>query len=484
MALAGLFLAAAMTTGAARCEALSRHAVEGGRVVAAEVLPAGDDHPAACRVRLELRPRPDARIGVELWLPLDGWNGRFVQLGTGGFAGTIPTTGLAAEVRRGHAAAATDTGHVGVDGFDARWASGAPERVADYGYRSLEVSAVAAQALTAAFYGDRPRHRYFVGCSNGGRQALMVAQRYPDLFDGILAGAPVLRWSSQFASFAWTQHVLRTAPGGLIPKAKLKLIQDAAVASCGPDAEVVDGVPANPRACGFRPETLQCMAGDGDPCLTAAEVRSLRAIIEGPRDAAGAPLAFGYEPTSAAAPGGWDHWIVNPDRSAQTQLTFAEQVFGHVAQDRPGWRIEDFDADVDIAKARALAPVLDAGETDLARFHAHGGKLVIYSGWADPVIAPNSALDYYQRLAAQDDVRLFMIPGMLHCQGGEAPNAFGQAPVAPAAKPDPEHDIRRALEAWVEHARAPEAITAVKYVDDDPQRGVAAKRTIQAQPRR
>jgi feruloyl esterase len=477
MALEGLFLATALAASAVRCDALTQNAVEGGRIVAAEVLPADREHPAACRLQIELRPRAEARIGVELWLPLDGWSGRFVQLGTGGFAGTIPTVGLAAEVRRGNAAAATDTGHVGADGFDARWASGRPDLVADYGYRSLELSAVAAQSVTAAFYGDRPHHRYFVGCSNGGRQALMVAQRYPDLFDGILAGAPALRWSAQFASFAWTQHRLRATPGGLIPRAKLKLIQDAAVASCDPAAEVLDGVPGDPRACNFRPEALQCTAGDGHTCLTAAEVRSLRAIIDG------APSAFGYEPTSAAVPGGWDHWIVNPDRGAQTQLTFAEQVFGHMAQDRPGWRIEDFQ-DRDMETARALASVLDPAEADLSRFHAHGGRLVIYSGWADPVIAPYSAVDYYRRLAAHDHVRLFMIPGMLHCQGGEAPNAFGQAPIAPAAQPDAEHDIRRALEAWVEDGRSPESITAVKYVGDDPKRGVAAKRTIRAYPRR
>lgn len=463
---------------AAVCTSLARAPLAGGQVTSAEVVAKGFDAPAFCRVRAELRPVADSRIGVDVWLPLKGWNGRFVQLGTGGFAGTIPEAGLAAEVRRGSAAAVTDTGHRGEDGFDARWAEGAPERVIDYGYRSLKVSSKAARAVTAAFYRRAPRYSYFVGCSNGGRQALMVAQRFPEAFDGVLAGAPALRWSSQLASFSWTQQVLR-APGGLIPVGKLPAIQAAALAACRPQAKIVAGVATDPRACRLKAEALLCLGPETDRCLTAPQARALTAIQDGARDpATGRPLSFGFEATSAAAPGGWDAWIVNPDRTSKSQITFAEQFFAHVAQARPGWRVEDLRWPQDLAAAKALAPTLDATDPDLSRFRARRGKLLIYAGWADPVIPPRSAIDYYEHLDSSTGVRLFMVPGMLHCQGGPAPAAFGQAPIAPAARADRAHDIRRALEAWVEQGQAPERLVAVRYRDDDPHKGVAATRTL------
>lgn len=463
------------------CAALAGEKLAGGRVLSAQAVTSGFDAPTFCRVKVQLRPSAGSQVGVEIWLPLQGWDGRYVQLGTGGFAGTIPEAGLAAEVRRGSAAAVTDTGHRGADGFDASWAAGAPERVTDYGYRSLKVSSEAARALTTAFYRRAPRYSYFVGCSNGGRQGLMMAQRYPEAFDGVLAGSPALRWTGQLSSFAWTQQILRSEPGALIPATKLTTIQAAALAACGPQAHVVAGVPADPRACRLKPESLLCAGPDTDRCLTPAQVRSLAAIQDGARDpATGAPLSFGFEATSAATPGGWAAWIVNPDRAAKAQLTFAEQFFGQMALGRPGWRVEDLRWPTDLARARALAPTLDAVDPDLSRFRRRGGKLLIYAGWADPVISPRSAVDYYERLEAGDAVRLFMVPGMLHCQGGLAPNAFGQAPVAPALRPDREHDVRRALEAWVERGQAPERLVAAKYVGDDPRQGVAATRTLRA----
>jgi len=446
MAIAGALLALGLAGGpAAPCETLAERLAGDAEVTAAAIVADRPDAPAFCRVVLVSRPTPASRIGTEVWLPLSGWSGRYVQLGTGGFAGTIPEAGLAAEVRRGNAAAVTDTGHRGADGFDASWALGQPEKVVDYGHRSLEVSARAAKQVTSAFYGAAPRNSYFVGCSNGGRQALMAAQRYPEDWDGILAGAPALRWTDQLASFATIQHALRGRPGAMIPTAKL-----AAIARTGGD-----------------PARLRCTGPETDACLTAPQLQALAVIT---RD---------FDAREAAIPGGWDQWIVNPDRAAQSQLTFAEQFFGHVVLGRPGWRVEDLQPE-DLQRARALSPILDATDADLAGFRRRGGKLLIYAGAADPVISLASAIAYYRGLGAQDFARLFVIPGMLHCQGGVAPNAFGQAPVAPALKADAEHDVRRALEAWVEEGRAPGRLTAVKYVDDDPARGPAATRVIEA----
>ncbi|MDB5457402.1 MAG: Tannase and feruloyl esterase, partial [Caulobacter sp.] len=438
MALVGVFAAAALLApGPAlnACEALVGHRLATGQVVLAKIVAASDAAPASCRVTARLSSGRRSRIGLQLWLPLTGWSGRYVQLGTGGFAGTIPEAGLAAELRRGNAAAATDTGHQGVDGFDAAWALRAPRKILDYGHLSLKISAAAAQDLTAAFYGLAPRYRYFVGCSNGGRQAMMAAQRYPALWDGVLAGAPALRWTGQLSSLAWTQHALRTLPGGVLSQGKLELVQAAARAGCGPQAGLVDGAPTDPRACRFEPKALQCQERGAGPCLTPDEVAALTAIVEGARDPrSSAPLAFGFEPTFAAAPGGWGRWIVNPDRGAQTQVTLAEQFFGQMVLGRPGWRVEDLRWPQDLARTAALAPVLDAASADLSAFARRGGKLMIYAGWADPVISPSSAVDYYQRLGAPDFARLYLIPGMLHCQGGTSPAAFGQAPAAPAAR--------------------------------------------------
>jgi feruloyl esterase len=438
-------LAALALGGVADCPALADRPLAGARVVSATSVTARADAPPFCRVVLESRPTAASRIGTEVWLPMGGWNGRYVQLGTGGFAGTIPEAGMAAEVSRGNAVAVTDTGHRGADGFDASWALDGPQRVVDYGHRSLKVSAVAAKAVVEAFYGAAPRRSYFVGCSNGGRQALMAAQRYPEDWDGILAGSPAVRWTDQFASFALIQQALRSRPDAMIPRTMLPAIQRA-----GGDARLLR------RRC----------AGT-DACLTDGQEKAL-ALIQ--RD---------FDARSAAIPGGWDEWIVNPDRSANSQLTFAEQFFGFMVLGRPGWRVEDLRPE-DLVRARALAPVLDATDPDLSAFRRRGGKLVIYAGEADPVISPRSAVDYYRSLGAQDFARLFMIPGMLHCQGGDAPNAFGQAPVAPALRPDRTHDVRRALEAWVEQGQAPDRLVAAKYVDNDPAKGVASTRTVRA----
>jgi feruloyl esterase len=440
MPLAAAALALALAA-AGDCAALAEAPLAGGRVVSAQ---AAD---GACRITVELSPTPRSRIGAQVWLPLTGWNGRYVQLGTGGFAGVIPTASLAAEVARGRAVGVTDSGHVGEDNFDARWAVGNSEAVIDYGHRSIKATSDAARELVGRFYGRPAAWRYFIGCSNGGRQALMAAQRYPQDWDGILAGAPALAWTEQLSSHARIAQALRR-PGGMIPIAKLPAIQAAARAG---------------RA------MRTCAPGrDGDGCLTL------------PQQAALAAIARDFDPAYAATPGGWDAWLLNPDRSAKTTATLAEQFFRHMVLARPDWRVEDLTA-ADLRAARRLAPILDATDPDLSRFRALGGKLVMYAGAADPVISPRPARAYYAALGRTDFARLFVIPGMLHCQGGPEPHAFGQSPASPPLTADPDHDIQLALEAWVEAGRAPKTITAVKYVDDDPAKGVAAARRVRAE---
>lgn len=477
-----------------QCTRLRSAAHPGLEIVSATRVPSGRfaangqgfDVPASCRLVGVIRGGRGSRIGFELWLP-DDWNGRYSQLGNGGFAGNIDHASLANEIRRHNATAMTDTGHKGSQ-FDASWALGHPERVIDYGYRSIKVTADAARSLIADYYGRRPRHRYFIGCSNGGRQALMAAQRYPEDWDGILAGSPAVQWTRQLATFAAIQHRLRSAPANWIPASKLAPIQRLAVSACSPSPG---------EQCRLDVRRMLCSAADRPDCLTRAQAASLELIQSGPRDARGRPLYPGFEPTAAALPGNWDRWILNPDRNAPSDLTFATQAYRYMVLDQRDWKVEDFDSARDFSRAserqiqrRPLSAILDADDTDLSRFARHGGRMIMYVGGADAVISPASGLSYYRRTAQRMGslartrrfFRLFDVPGMQHCQGGLAPNAFGQAWVAPPLAHDPRHDIRMALEDWVEHGRAPRSIVAAKYENDQPQGRLVATQDVGAFP--
>ena len=454
-----------------RCAALVSTSRPGLEIVSATLIPAGPfipggqamRVPASCRVVGVARPTQNSEIGFELWLP-DGWTGRYAQLGNGGFAGNIDHPSLAAEIRRGNAAAMTDTGHKAGQ-FDASWALGHPEKVVDYGYRSIKATSDAANLLIGRYY-DRPaQRRYYIGCSNGGRQALMAAQRYPDDWDGILSGSPAVQWTRQLATFAAFQQRLRSRHENWIPHIKLPAIQRAAMAECA----------ASSLPCRIDVRRLVCRGADGPECLTANQARSLDLIQSGTSH-----FPYGFDPRFAALPGNWDRWILNPDRNAPSELAFATQAYRYLILGQPDWQVEQFDPKRDNVRAstrmiagQSLSAILDADDTNLKRFARHGGKLIIYVGGADAVILAGLAIDYYQRLMrnagasrTRSFARLFVAPGMQHCQGGLAPNAFGQAWVAPGLDHDPRHDIRSALEAWVERRHPPTAIVAAKYKDD------------------
>jgi feruloyl esterase len=487
---------------AEQCARLAGNAHPGLKVLSATMVPAGYftvagsslKVPRSCRISGVARPSTSARIGFELWLP-DDWNGRYSQLGNGGFAGNIDETALANEIRRGNAAAMTDTGHKAGQ-FDASWAYGHPERIVDYGYRSIKVTADAARSLIHEYYGQRARRRYFVGCSNGGRQALMAAQRYPQDWDGILAGSPAIEWTKQLATFAAIQQHLRASPENWIPTAKLAAIQSAAIAQCQPNGKGGE-FPAS-RPCRIEVKRLLCRRVDGPACLTRPQAASLELIQSGPENARAGQYYFGFEPTAAALPDNWDHWILNPDRNAQSQLAFATQAYRYLILDRPDWQVEDFNRSRDFQRAserkigsRSLSRILDPENPDLSRFARRGGKLIMYVGLSDAVISPAASIAYYRAAAkhagsmkkVRTFARLFVVPGMQHCQGGLAPNAFGQAGIAPALRADPFHDIRLALETWVEQGRAPDSIVAAKYENDRPAGRVISTQEIPAFPK-
>lgn len=451
MMIAVALAAAAALEGDPRCAALAAIALPAARVEATE--PIAIRGGSACRLRGLASPVTGSRIRFELWLPRAGWNGRYYQLGNGGFGGTIHTPSLAAEAARGNAAAATDTGHEG-DGFDARWAAGNAVAVEDYGHRAIKATADAAARLVAAYYSRPADHRYFAGCSNGGRQALKAAELYPADWDGILAGAPAAGWTRQLESFASLQSWLRGRPERWLGPAQLLLIQSRALAAC-PAGSVAGGVALAPQSCLLAPDRLLCRRGARSGCLTPAQAESLRRI-----------MAAGFEPTAAFYPDGWARWIVNPDPEAPSQRAFAEGAFRFLFADRPRWRATDYAPGRD-RPSPALRATLDASPAGLAAYRARGGRILSYFGWADPVLSPREGLSFYRAVARRlgpkatsGFYRLFMIPGMDHCQSGLGPTAFGQSLPAPARAADPLHDIRAALEAWVEQGVAPDTLIA------------------------
>jgi hypothetical protein len=423
--------------------------------------------PAFCRVQGVLRPTRDSNIVFEAWLPASGWNGRFLGVGNGGFAGSVGYSSLAAAVQDGYAAASTDTGH-NAGGTDASWAQGHPEKVVDFGWRAVHLTAVAGKALTTAFYGAPVRHAYFESCSNGGRQGLMEAQRFPDDYDGIMAGAPAYNWTGLFTDFVWNAQALSRS-GAMIRAAKTPAIARAVLAQCDAQDGLADGLVSDPRQCRFDPEKLRCTDKESDACLTASQITALRAIYRGPRTSNNKQIYFGFLPGGETAPGspGWDAWIFGAAPGASIQSAFGSNFVKYMVGASSSWTPADFDFDRDFAPLEAkAAATLNATDPDLSRFAAGGGKLILYHGWSDPAIPAQGTIEYrdnvVRRMGAKrvaGFVRLFMVPGMHHCGGGTGPSDFGQGGIA-APGEDPSTNLAAALEAWVEQGRAPDQVIA------------------------
>ncbi len=473
-----LALAASASMLAATCESLASLSLPHTTITTAEAREPGaftaptggrplTNLPAFCRVAGSIKPTADSDIRFEVWMPATGWNGKFQGVGNGGFAGTIGFAGLADAVRGGYASASTDTGHEEMRNNHAEWALQHPEKIADFGYRAIHETAVGAKAVIQAFYGMGPKRSYFNSCSNGGRQALMEAQRFPADYDGIVAGAPANYWTHLVASAASGVRAMLAEPGSYIPAAKLPAIQAAALAQCDASDGVKDGVIENPRACRFDPSVLRCQGAETDACLTVPQMAALKAVYGGLRSSKGEQLFPGLSPGGEAEPGGWEAWITGATPRESQMYWFGTQFFQNMIYNDPAWKFQTFDADRDTKAADEKgARVLNATDPDLSAFEKRGGKLILYHGWSDAAIAPTNAIDYYQSVQKKmgagpvnSFVRLYMVPGMEHCGGGAGPNMFGQQGVA---KRDAEHDIDAALEAWVEQGSAPDRIVAAK----------------------
>lgn len=440
-------------------EGLQAVAPQGTTITAAAMVDVSAKLPRYCRVDGHVAT-PGNTVNFRLGLP-EGWNGKFYFEGVGGLGGTIGA--LDKGLARGYASASTDTGH---DAKDPNWGANRAKEI-DYGHRGTHVTAVAAKAVTAAYYSRKPEHAYFNGCSNGGRQGLMEVQRYASDFDGVIAGDPATGTPMQVGRAVVFQTLL-SSPEHYLSKEKVDLLARATLAACDARDGLKDGLVSDPRPCDFKPESLTCTGEEAANCLTTAQLASVQKIYGGLRDGAGRmyapPFPFGHEDGSS----GWQGWITGvepPTRRADGRLelstrppsgyALAQSNFRFLAldQDDPSYTWWDFKYPDDLPKLATMTEILSPLDADLRPFKSGGGKLIMYHGWADPGISAYGTLDYYERVvetvggqkAADEFLRMYFVPGMHHCSGGPGPNTFDMLPV---------------LEAWVERGVSPTRVTA------------------------
>ena len=460
----------------ADCAALKNLALEQTNIIVAEAITSGTltieddgppmhDLPAFCRVTGIMRPSSDSAIRFEVWMPEHEWNGRLLGTGNGGFAGSIYYQQLEEYLKRNFAVAASDAGHQ-AEGTDASWAYGHPEKVKDFGWRAVHLMTERAKQVIAAYYGKPETKAYFDACSDGGREALMEAQRFPEDYDGILAGAPAYAWSTLLAAGVPILQTLVADPRAYIPGAKLDAIQKASLAACDALDGVKDGIINDPAKCRFDPDVLLCKGEDSKDCLTQPQVEALKTLYRGPRDGQGRVFFPGFTMGDETA---WREWIVGTDPEASVSARFIRNDFRYIVTGDPKWNplTANVDAMLHESKEKSAAD-LDATNPDLSRFAARGGKLILYHGWDDQAISPGSTIDYFKKVVAtmgepktDSFVRLYMVPGVEHCLGGPGPSAFGQLGTETAK--GPRHGVFDSLQDWVEKASPADDVFATKY---------------------
>jgi feruloyl esterase len=465
----GVSTAAAL---ACSVDALQKKALKGTSIVSATMIAANEDRtPDHCLVNGTVAT-PGNSVTFQVGLPAQ-WNGKFMFQGVGGFAGSLGS--LREGLSRGYATATTDTGHQGASGTDGRWALNDRPKEIDYGHRGTHAATATAQQLTRGYFGNSPRYSYFNGCSNGGRQALMEAQRYPQDFDGIIAGDPSFG-ALGYVRRALTYQMMLAAPDRVLPAEKLDVLSKGALAACDKTDGIADGLIGDPRHCSFDPATLQCKSGDAVDCLTKGQVDSVKAIYASAETPDGRTI-HGFPIGHEAGSTGWQLWIsgrappsARPDgqlafdaesaTGSPTGYRFMDGFFRYMAfeKDDPSYDWRRFDMSRDLPKIRTMAEILSPTNPDLSAFNKRKGKLLMYHGWADPAISAYGTIAYYEQVIARAGgkaradrfVRLFLASGMHHCRGGPGPNAF---------------DSLAALEDWVEKGIAPAQLIASHSTD-------------------
>ncbi|MVM31457.1 tannase/feruloyl esterase family alpha/beta hydrolase [Spirosoma sp. HMF4905] len=484
------------TTADCACQRIATITFPGATITTADCVPAGTftppggqaiaDLPAFCRVAATLKPTPESMIRIEVWLPQTNWNGRFLGTGTGGGAGSISYSALANGLKRGFATTNTDMG----TSPNANEAVGHPERWADFGHRATHEMTVTAKAITQAYYKKTVHHAYFAGCSTGGQQALMEAQRYPDDYNGILVGAPANNRTHLHTGFVWNYKVTNQIPGSaFLPKEKIALITNAVIKACGgkDGGAPGDNFLTDPSACTFDPETLpKCSDGTDDgTCLTNAQLTALKKIYAGPTNPRTGERIYTPIPLGSENSGAGIEYQQNPKQAPPSLFYQYKWAFGSNFD----YTTFDFDRDQDKMDS-LLAPILNANNPDLAPLKKRGGKILMYSGTADPLVPYQDAVSYYERvIAAQGGVkqtsnffRFYLIPGMAHCGGGPGLNDCGQN-LALNVPQDGEHDVLTALINWVEKGSAPDKLIATAFTGGIPANGVRFQRPIYPYPK-
>jgi feruloyl esterase len=399
---------------------------------------AGPQLPAHCRVAAALAPTPDSHIEMELWLPAEGWNGKFLAVGNGGWAGN--TSAMAASLARNYATASNDTGHKGGSGS---FALGHPEKVVDFGYRSMHEMALQSKTIINAFYKRAPQLSYYNGCSTGGRQGLMEAQRYPDDFDAMIVGAPVYNHIRLHASQMARQTEMLKDVSKILSKEQMTLLNNAVIAACDAKDGVKDGIISDPESCKFDPATLMCTESNKEHCLTAAQIGTAKKAYGDMKTKTGQLVYPG------SSPGFETGWRMPQPGSEPPAI--ALDTFRYLGHKDANWNGMNFDLDKDLALAVENTGFIDAINPDLSKFKARGGKLLMYHGWADPGPAPQNTINYYseviQKTGSKTDdwMRLFLLPGVGHCGGGVGPDRA---------------DLVTPLEKWRESGTAPSQIVA------------------------
>lgn len=488
---------------AARCNGLAGLRLPDTNIVSAALVPAkaaettiaGETpgYRSFCRVVARVRSAPDSDIGVEIWLPAQDWTGVFHGNGNGGFAGVLAGgySGMVDGLRRGFATATTDAGTAPASPLEGDALIGHPRKWRDWGRLSTHVMTVTGKAITRAFYGRDARRSYYTGCSTGGQQGLIESLFYPADYDGILVGAPVINRTWGHAAVLWDYAAAHRAPGSLLSDAKLKLLNKAAIATCWRQGHGLAGDPfiSDPLSCSFDPAVLQCRGAASDACLTTGEVATARAFYSGPTSRDGKASYFGWLPGSEMPDTfGWS-FLQTPINGQPPFGALFKWVFGADWD----WRGFDFDRDMPVVDARLDPIVNDATRGSLDAFAARGGKLIIYHGLADTLVAPGQSIAFYERQAAQlgggrnlaDSARLFLAPGMMHCGGGTGPDAFNATLGIPPRPPadDAKHDIFSALIAWTDRGEAPDHVIATKFSAEDTGE-IAMQRPLCPYPRR
>ena len=388
--------------------------------------------PAFCRISATLRPVADSEIKIEVWLPASNWNGSLQSVGNGAWAGTVSYPAMATALAAGYATASTDTGHAG---NNADFITGHPERVVDFAYRAVHEMTVAAKVIVSGYYGSPAKHSYWNGCSTGGRQAFAEVQRYPEDYDGIIAGAPANYVTRLQGMQVWAAAESHRDEAAYIPPEKYPLLHQAALDACDALDGVKDGVIEDPTRCKFDPGVVD---------LAPKQLEMARKMYAGPQG-----VFPGVEPGSEL---GWNT-LAGP-----RPMSLAVEVYKFIILEDPNWDYRTFDAKRDIARAQKMAATLDSTDPDLKPFFNRGGKFLIYHGWADPGVPPRNTVNYYQSVVdtsggakkTMESMRLFMVPGMGHCRGGDGPDTF---------------DAVSIIRDWVEQGKAPDQMIASRVRD-------------------